>query len=90
MHLVNWRTSRRFLRAPLIPRVLLLRTDFCQGVCETRPLLFPLVQTTFRWTHATADGSLSAQYEYTVAVRSQEEGGGCEVITPPLWDSQQQ
>jgi methionyl aminopeptidase len=30
------------------------------------------------WTVATADGKLSAQYEYTIAVTAE----GCEILTP--------
>jgi methionyl aminopeptidase len=33
------------------------------------------------WTVVTADGGLSAQFEHTVGVRSEEDGGGCEVFT---------
>jgi hypothetical protein len=55
-------------------------------ISSAPPLCAP---PTPRWTHDTSDGSLSAQFEYTLAVRSQEEGGGCEVLTPALWDQQQ-
>lgn len=36
------------------------------------------------WTYASISGSLSAQCEVTVRVRSRAEGGGCEVLTPLL------
>lgn len=36
------------------------------------------------WTLSAVDNSLSAQFEVTVVVRSAEEGGGCEVVTPFL------
>ncbi|KAL6751159.1 peptidase M24, structural domain-containing protein [Haematococcus lacustris] len=39
------------------------------------------------WTWVSTDRSLSAQFEVTVVVRRPEEGGGCEVLTPPLWQA---
>ncbi len=42
-----------------------------------------------QWTAASVDGSLSAQYEYTVLVQQPGDGegqGGCEVITPFWWE----